>query len=265
MCTLCVIVVCTYVLWVYLSHIVRISSISTASIRAPHSLSVTASEGKISVSWSAPRRSDQPSHYVVMYGPISSTARKNVTISVLGTTLTDILPQTLYGVSVTAVFADGTSFTLPEDVVLTLAGMYNMHMRTPCSPTSVYHQTIFVYRFTYFCVPCTYVCVSCTYLCVSCTYLCVPCTYLCVSCTYLCVSCTYLCVSCTYLCVPIPISVHNLPMCTHSCPQINPSLFWVLTVTCPLLDLSQTHRTHVLQNHSKIYFSSSKTVESVIL
>ena len=84
------------------------------------------SEGKLSVSWSASRTSDGLTDYIVMYGPISSTARKNesLTRTSFATDLTDILPQTLYGVSVAAVFSDGTSFTLPEDVVLTLAGTY---------------------------------------------------------------------------------------------------------------------------------------------
>ena len=84
------------------------------------------SERKLSVFWSAPGEAGGLTNYIVMYGPISSTARKNISMarSSFTTDLTDILPQTLYGVSVAAVFSDGTLFTLPEDVVLTLAGTY---------------------------------------------------------------------------------------------------------------------------------------------
>ena len=117
------------------------SSISTASNRAPHTLRVRVSEGKLSVSWSAPRTSDGLSHYIVMYGPIISTARKNksVAISSFATDLTDILPQTLYGVSVAAVYGDGTSFTLPEDVVLTYAGTYVHALK--CTHTHTHSRT----------------------------------------------------------------------------------------------------------------------------
>ena len=187
-------------LWVCLSRISPIFSISTVSNRAPHSLDVTASEGKISVSWSAPQSSNQPSHYMVIYGPIISTARKNTTRNLINftTVLTNILPQTLYGVSVAAVYMDGTSFTLPEDVVLTLAGMYHMHTRTPCSPT-------------YLCVPSNYLCVL-IYLLLRTMYLSLCTMYL-----SLCTS-AYLCVPCTYLCVPVPISMYHVPTSVHHVP-----------------------------------------------
>jgi proto-oncogene tyrosine-protein kinase ROS len=91
---------------------------STASEKVVNQWTLTSSQGEINVAWGVPNTPTDPTGYVVKYGPVDSALRDQMEATGSPVSISNVLPNTLYAVSVTSMFG-AESFSSDENVTRT--------------------------------------------------------------------------------------------------------------------------------------------------